>query len=77
MLKDQLDKCPLEGDLPDGTCKYVGRAREGYGRLCTQHDYRFRTYSDPYATPLSPRSKEPTYEEISNRRDVGDLNRNI
>lgn len=78
MLKDQLDKCPMDGDLPDGTCKYVGHAyREGYGTLCTQHDYRFRTYGDPYATPLSTRSKEPTYEEISNRRDAGDLNRNI
>lgn len=31
-MKERLDKCPLDGDLPDGTCKYVGRAyREGYG----------------------------------------------
>lgn len=76
-MKDQLDKCPLEGDLPDGTCKYVGRAhREGYGALCKQHDYRLSKYGSPYATTLSPDSREPTYDLIMQRRAHGDLDRN-
>lgn len=77
-MKDQLDKCPLEGDLPDGTCKYVGRARrEGYGVLCRQHDYRYRRYGDPYAKPLSNSANEPTYAEIMAKRASGNLSRNI
>ncbi|BBE45507.1 hypothetical protein RE2895_24380 [Rhodococcus erythropolis] len=77
-MKERLDKCPLDGDLPDGTCKYVGRAyREGYGVLCKQHDYRYRVYGNPYAKPLSSRAKEPTYAESAVERAAGNYSRNI
>lgn len=77
MLKDALDKCPLDGPLPDGTCQYVSHVdRPGYGAICSKHDYRLRRYGDPYATPLPKRSIEPTYDEIMQRRATGDIDRN-
>jgi hypothetical protein len=76
-MKDALDKCPLDGPLPDGTCKYVGRsARPGWGVICKKHADRLKKYGSPYATPLPWNSKEPTYAEVMQRRAEGDLNRN-
>lgn len=77
MQAEPLNKCPLNGPLPDGTCPYVGRAyREPYGVLCKKHDSRLQQYGDPYATPMPSNSKEPTWEVIMQRRARGDLNRN-
>ncbi|WP_157171828.1 hypothetical protein [Nocardia higoensis] len=74
---DVLDKCPLDGPLPDGTCQYVARAERGrWGKLCKKHADRLDKYGDPYATPLPANSKEPTYATIMERRRQGDLNRN-
>ncbi len=73
----ELDKCGLNGDLPDGSCRYTARAeRDGFGKVCKQHAHRITTYGDPYATPLPAGSKEPTYAEILRRRAQGDYNRN-
>lgn len=77
MVAEPLDKCPLDGPLPDGTFQYVGRAyRGGYGKFCKPHDDRLRVYDDPYATPLPSNSKEPRWDINAHRRRPGDLNRN-
>ena len=73
----ELDKCELNGDLPDGSCKYTARAqRDGFGKVCKQHAYRITRYGDPYAKPLAADSTEPPYAEILRRRARGDYNRN-
>ncbi|NMN94819.1 hypothetical protein [Antrihabitans stalactiti] len=77
VVKEMLDKCPLDGSLPDGTCRYVGRADRGkWGTVCKKHADRIDKYGDPYASPLPGDSKEPSFEEIMRRRLHGDLNRN-
>ena len=77
MRDGELDKCGLNGDLPDGTCKYTARVKlDGFGKVCKKHSDRIKRYGDPYATPLPTSATEPTYAEILRRRARGDYNRN-
>lgn len=75
--EQSMQKCQLNGSLPDGTCAYTARAeRDGFGFVCKKHADRIDSYGDPYAMPLPADSKEPTFEEILSRQARGDYSRN-